>query len=868
MGHKAVDCPSKGRHTVKPRLYAHRRISTQNIRRGEEHREYDDQPLAQLWDSQRGHRDAITVHITLCEQLGPLPLELPRERLLRLRAMTTMHLRQVEMQDSALRLLTKSGTAPERQIAHYSEAISRLQHRLRRCQGHLDAASAVEDNPPPMAPPLGPLPIPIVSNDHQKIASPEAKDPSPPSHRPPSYSPPRSTRRQQQRKAAAKAYEFHLAALQYAHDKFANRAHSICSTSSESSQGPFQKRPVYNQQSEWLRDLTAEGVEPNPGPPKMNAFFNPKNSRTPGEDTTLQPNETQEDTHSTSMEIDNPLGNLTMDPENFQEQAKNWPLENQGRYGPIIRRLPTGLWFEERELICSTLQLLAQEVQQVAVDNLFSGDGLPNQNNPPSTKVFHLFNQQQMTVHTLIGKHTLICFPKPLPFSDQEPVFSFRSWCNLFKQALMDPTSKNTRISLIFTSRYQSPNPKILPLLDRRFELEPLRRFLFKISVLPDLQLDKRNPETGAIEQVRTYRQFPLMLYAFRNALHMPIFEINAVWSPSKEMDIPPFSMEEDGEVFHVLVNCENAIALPPDSGREMSALRLLMIMNQMDPSETTSQFRGATYLRYPPSPLPQFQRASPDGFSIVHYHVPQKIINFLEEDREDLRGSGISWILLPNDLQGMYVISHIPKRTTPVKKTTKSQASEIRDAIMAAPSIATLLDFVIILNRWEVLTRPIEGVNIPMLADALRNLENYTLADAQRLQKVYPNSASQVCDPPQVLVFYPLHMSVEYVLRCVSMISSLQYHQDFGNPGVLLVTLQSADHAPLLYGLTIQTGKGSIAFTSGMEEKDAQAESSLGLKRNAPLLDRKPLLEAGVNKEGKPPLTITNLKAHDLGNE
>ena len=117
-----------------------------------------------------------------------------------------------------------------------------------------------------------------------------------------------------------------------------------------------------------------------------------------------------------------------------------------------------------------------------------------------------------------------------------------------------------------------------------------------------------------------------------------------------------------------------------------MSAIRLLMCMNQMDPSETTTQFRGASLLRYPPTLLPSLQRASPDNFVIAHYHVPPAILSFLEEDRPVFKDSGIEWVLLPTDLQGFYLFSHLPTRKKGPTRPFKSQAVEVRDGILSAP--------------------------------------------------------------------------------------------------------------------------------------------------------------------------------------
>ena len=140
-------------------------------------------------------------------------------------------------------------------------------------------------------------------------------------------------------------------------------------------------------------------------------------------------------------------------------------------------QLPTGEWYECIPLASPELISIVQDVQGSPVDVLFSGDGLSNPRYPSTLSVYHLFNQSLLHPTFLQGKHLLLCFPRPLPFEDQAPVFSFRSWCQLAREVLTSKGVQPSRISILLQSRHQSPTPQILPLLDRRFEMDPLRLF-------------------------------------------------------------------------------------------------------------------------------------------------------------------------------------------------------------------------------------------------------------------------------------------------------------------------------------------------------------------------------------------------------
>ena len=191
----------------------------------------------------------------------------------------------------------------------------------------------------------------------------------------------------------------------------------------------------------------------------------------------------------------------------------------------------------------------------------------------------------------------------------------------------------------------------------------------------------------------------------------------------------------------------------------------------------------------------------------------------------------------------------------------------EVRDSLLAAPSVASQFDVLIIFSRWDVLVRPVQGAYIPTLADTLRNLDNLTLTDAAQLTRVFANNSLRLCEPPGIFVHFPLHYSPEMVVRFVAGSFPFKRHQDLGIPGQLLLTFPVPKAAELLYGLQVSTGAGSITFTTGSGDKDAGWERAVCLPPCALLQDRQALLAAVRPEIEHAPLSSSNLLALESGN-
>jgi hypothetical protein len=490
---------------------------------------------------------------------------------------------------------------------------------------------------------------------------------------------------------------------------------------------------------------------------------------------------------------------------------------------------------------------VAESVGQRPLDIFFSGDGLPLPTIPETIRLFDISTQLQMDAALMSGRHTLVFLPRPLPFTDTEDTFSLRSWCNVARAALQMAASTPTLITFVIQGRLDTPSPTTLPLLDRRFELDILRKFLYAIRIFPELRLHHRDVTDGTISRDRMPTPFPLMMFLYASSSSFSKEVSTSVWmDPDMPPEPPP--LPEDTAIQVIL----NAAHLSPadQQTRPLTGLRLLMVLNGMDPNEASTSLRHASLLRYPTHFVPIVKRNSPDGVTIAHYHVPPSIVQNLTEDADMLKEMGIEWAVMSEPLLGTLLISHVPRTFRPGKKALKQQSSEVRDSLLAIPAVANLLECTILVNKWDVWTRPSSGVAIDLLAAQLRNLDDLMATDAAQLMRISGPMGPPTVSPPNVLASFPARLLPTTVLAALSQLLPITSHQATERPGLLLIRVATPEVASLLYGAVVSCGHGSVTLTSGTDSGDSQWEQSQGLQRGASWEERQSLLA---------PLTVTH---------
>ena len=188
----------------------------------------------------------------------------------------------------------------------------------------------------------------------------------------------------------------------------------------------------------WIRNLVADGdVESNPGPPKQSTLpFSLHKGSTPSQfDPPSQHPDMSAQRGSSGPRFPAARENdMNLDEErqrdpgpDFQVEAKGCSTNPADRWAPNFRTLEDGRLFEATPLVSPEILGVVQSIQGHEVSLLFSGDGLHNDRFPPQCVVYHVFNQNRISDATIRGQHALFAFPKPLPFQDRDPIFSFRA---------------------------------------------------------------------------------------------------------------------------------------------------------------------------------------------------------------------------------------------------------------------------------------------------------------------------------------------------------------------------------------------------------------------------------------------------------
>jgi hypothetical protein len=577
----------------------------------------------------------------------------------------------------------------------------------------------------------------------------------------------------------------------------------------------------------WIHDVTKDGdVESNPGPEQ----------------------------------------NMHMDPEappsissqaSFQSIAPKFSQPSDA-YSPRTLLLPTGQWFEQRPLPPSSLFSVADEVLQCPVELFSSGDGLPCPTLPENMRIFDLSTQHLLDAPTMAGKHTFIFLPRPLPFSDTPAAFSLRSWTSLIKAAMLMQSPSPTLATLVIQSRFDSPSPTTLPILDRRFELDPIRRFLLAIRIFPDFRLLHRDTQEGNILHDRLPTAFPLMMFLYSSSTSFSSNVSCEVWlDPSLESHE---ALHEDETAVQVILNAA-CVRAPDGMHQHFTGLQLLKILNGMEADEASTNLRHSSCLKFPPDFVPNVQRASPSDHTIAHYHVPPYVVQHLMDDKAALQEVGIEWAVMNEPLTGSFIVNHLPRTFGGKGKATKHQSPEVRDSLLAIPSIAQLLESVILISKWDVWIRPYPGVAIDLLAAQVHNLDNLCITDAAQLLKVHGPKGAPTVSPPSVLASFSARLLPTTVLAHLSRLLPIASHQQTHRPGLLLLRMAVPEVASLVYGVVLPSPHGSITLTSGTDVEDTRWETSLGLGRGASWDERAPLLHMAAVP---PPLSAASLLGHE----
>ena len=262
-----------------------------------------------------------------------------------------------------------------------------------------------------------------------------------------------------------------------------------------------------------------------------------------------------------------------------------------------------------------------------------------------------------------------------------------------------------------------------------------------------------------------------------------------------------------------------------------------------MDPGETSTQIRMASHLRYPSQWPPIVQRASPDKLTVAQYLVPKLIVDRLVEDAEDLQSQNIRWMILDSQVPS-YIINHLPHRSPGNAPSYKAQADEVLDSILCSPQVARLFDDCVALNRWDVLAKIAEGVDLEVLATTLQNLDHLILVEAGTGKHIRPALEPSVVQPPNLILASPPTVLSSYATQLVCQAASILHHQSMSTPGRTLLTFEHPEVAACLAGAKIACGAaGFLTLTTGNATRDGELSRARGLEPGAPWDERLKIL-------------------------
>jgi hypothetical protein len=214
---------------------------------------------------------------------------------------------------------------------------------------------------------------------------------------------------------------------------------------------------------------------------------------------------------------------------------------------------------------------------------------------------------------------------------------------------------------------------------------------------------------------------------------------------------------------------------------------------------------------------------------------VPKFIVDRLVEDAEDLQSQNIRWMIL-DPQSPSYIINHLPHRSPGSAPSYKAQADEVLDSILCSPQVARLFDDCAALNRWDVLAKVAEGVDLEVLATTLQNLDHLILVEAGTGKHIRPALEPSVVQPPNLILASPPTILSSYAIGLVCHAASILHHQSMSTPGRSLLTFEHAEVAACLAGAKIACGAaGFLTLTTGNAAHDGELCKARGIDPGAP---------------------------------
>lgn len=493
-----------------------------------------------------------------------------------------------------------------------------------------------------------------------------------------------------------------------------------------------------------------------------------------------------------------------------------------------------------------------------APDIVVAQDGLPWQEEflrmVPPFVVVNPLDFDLLSSDYFLGKTTFVHFPALLPFRDEPPYFSMKSWARLFKQALNQHEfvdGKPTAVILLYPSRLSTVDPTYLPLLDARMDLDCLRRWRTHTVVLPGLKLDYRDND-GLLRMSPASHDKSLLLHAMNSTARFPEMHLSVEYLCRLEAHPDIF--------FPVPTAVQVHITYPkylPAQGmrvREISPVRLLMMLEGCPADDRSSVWLDAPTHRYPPDSMPRVQRHSPERVGIAQMTIPPNVLQNLIEDRENHGQFGINWVILDDALhRNLFLVSHAPKWPANGKPPLRDEADEVIKTVQAT-SLRDHFEILICFSKYDALGKLHPTVDARSLASTLKECYSFQLRDANQLKNISSSTRKIVVSPPNVLVRGPEGILMDQMIAVMQSFCPVVRVNVLPKIGQFVFELPTPQHAELLYGTSAPTPAEPVLFTTGSEDQDKHYIERFGVRSLDVVLQQVRSLGAA------PTLTAANL--------
>ena len=535
--------------------------------------------------------------------------------------------------------------------------------------------------------------------------------------------------------------------------------------------------------------------------------------------------------------------------------------------GPIgVGTLPSGKAFLHiPQLDTESVQYLEAHLN-VQFDLVTHGDG--HTIIPAGARMLSVANHMDLTSQELQDHHILLYPPSRMPFRDEPPLLSLKSWARLSSNALKS-SSRRMSITLILPGRKIASDPREMVLMYPLFDWAPLRKFLTTRGAW-------LNPTVRLLQSGGAYSTVNPGLLAFWHFSSQGNFQRLEDPAVLQMPSVHSFTIQPSARYLrqHVILSGPAQVRGPSGKVHAMSAARWLMLLNNISPDEASTCVGHSTNLKYGTTCLPsvQWSNACPDRRSIAHMMIPQERMEELRDDIHEMDDISM-FTITPACYAHLFVVSHWPSRRkgegqresngTPVKM----QSDEILTTLSACPFLDDHLGPMVEYTKWDALLYLKHPDRAEAVAEKVRNWDNLVLRSLHQQQMVRTPRNRYLQQPPRLWLQFPVALDPIFIIKELSTYVGFTESEPGTDLGTWVVTLATAETAKIMAGCHISCGDcGTATLTTGSAETDDDLNKQMKMEPSTPFMDRTMKIAELANRQ-LPRLSRQQLEGLQSGN-